>query len=181
MGGKRHRIKQVQVQEKIIHKKRRQYFIGRGAEVHYSPPLWTKCPSYLSVSAGQKCALKIHLTSSCSDSTGPIWTFPPAASLIPDRRSPQVAGCDTLWLHLLQGLMGVEESPMLLRRWACPLTAARGSPVPCHQNHHWEDQLNEIKLLKNRHTMIVFSWLYFPSSWSESMNPCSDVRLFFFS
>lgn len=42
---KRRRIKQVQVQEKIFHKKRLQYFIGwgaRGAEVHYSPLLWQK-------------------------------------------------------------------------------------------------------------------------------------------
>lgn len=133
LNEKRHRIKQVQVQEKIIHKKRLQYFIGRGAEVHYSPPLWQKCPSYLSV--GQNCALKIELTSSCSDCTSLLRTL--SRAMVPDRPGrSQVAGCNMLSLHPLQGLIGVEESPLSLWHQAHPLTAARGSPVPCHQNRH---------------------------------------------
>lgn len=36
---KRRRMKQVRVEERMIDRKRLQYFIGLGKGIHYSPPL----------------------------------------------------------------------------------------------------------------------------------------------
>lgn len=114
MGRKRDRIKQVQVQEKIIHKKRLQYFIGRGAEVRYSPLLWPKKKKKVHHICQQARIVhsKIQLTSCCCDSAGLIRTFWVADR----RRTSRVAGCRHPGpppFTPLQGLMGAEDvAPM---------------------------------------------------------------------
>lgn len=145
----RHRIKQVQVQEKIIHKKRLQYFIGRGAQVHYSPPLWQKSFHHICQQAGIVCS-----RFSCSDSTGPIWSTPPAASLVPDRRRRShchSVPCKASWeLRSRRCHSDVGSHRCVVHQFFVITTVTDAK----------QEQLNEIKLTKNRRILIVFSWLF---------------------
>lgn len=176
LGKKRHRIKHVQVQEKIIHKERLQYFIEGWAEVHHSPPLWQK--SISSVSRSELYTqdsvdfLLQWLRRSDLNPPPPPPTHPtPAASLVPDRqRRSQVAGCN----------VAVTPSPARPHRsWG----VADASPVLFHHNRHRyekEQQLYEIKLTEKQNKTKNVLWLFsvgffFPLSWSDRMNWCSDA------